>query len=94
MDDGGPAAPQPSPVSNSTTCTTPYTFCATGCTKAQPGTLPQLNWLYFKSEFVGKPDEDAEAHLLITNKWMDTHVFQEDVKVQRFWFTLVEEAKL
>ena len=29
--------------------------------------LVHLNWSYFKSEFSGKPDEDAEAHLLCTN---------------------------
>ena len=28
---------------------------------------PQLNWSYFKPEFSGKPEEDAEAHLLRTN---------------------------
>ena len=32
----------------------------------QPGPLPQLNWSHFKPEFAGKPDEDAEIHLL----WM------------------------
>ena len=36
----------------------------------------QLNWSYFKPEFAGKMDEDAEAHLLRTNDWMDTHNFQ------------------
>ena len=29
--------------------------------------LVHLNWFYFKPEFSGKPDEDAEAHLLHTN---------------------------
>ena len=47
----------------------------------QPAHIPQLNWLHFKPEFTGKPDEDAEAHLLRTNDWMDTHAFQEGVKV-------------
>ena len=28
----------------------------------QPGQLP-LSWSYFKPEFSGKPEEDAEAHL-------------------------------
>ena len=27
-----------------------------------------LNWSHFKPEFSGKPDEDAEAHLLCTVK--------------------------
>ena len=43
--------------------------------------IPQLNWLDFKHEFAGKPEEDAEAHLLRTNDWLDTHQFSEAVKV-------------
>ena len=31
----------------------------------------QLNWSYFKPEFAGKMDEDAEAHLPRSNDWMD-----------------------
>ena len=56
--------------------------------------MPQLNWSHFKPEFAGKPDEDAEVHLLRTNDWMDTHAFPEGVKVQRFCLTLVGEARL
>ena len=48
--------------------------------------MPPLNWSHFKPKFSGKP-EDAEAHLLRTNDWMDTHRFQEDNKVQRFCLT-------
>ena len=48
----------------------------------QQAPMPQLNWSYFKPEFAGKPDEDAEAHLLRTNDWMDTHAFPEGVRVQ------------
>ena len=33
----------------------------------QPAHIPQLNWLHFKPEFPGKPDEDVEAHLLRMN---------------------------
>ena len=55
--------------------------------------MPQLNWSYFKPEFAGKP-EDAEAHLLRTTGWMDTHAFPEGVKVQWFCLTLVGEARL
>ena len=44
----------------------------------------QLNWSHFKHEFAGKTEEDAEAHLLSTNDWMDTHDFLDHVKVQRF----------
>ena len=54
----------------------------------------QLNWSHFKPKFAGKPEEDAEAHLLRTNDWMDTHDFLDNVKVQRFCLTLVGEARL
>ena len=52
-----------------------------------------MNWLHFKPEFSGKPDEDVEAHLLRTNDWMTTHDYPEAVKVQRFCLTLVGEAR-
>ena len=42
----------------------------------------------------GKPDKYAEAYLLRTNDWMDTHAFPEDVKVQKCCLTLVGEARL
>ena len=35
--------------------------------------VPQLNWSHFKPEFLGRPEEDAEPHLLRINNWMDTH---------------------
>ena len=53
-----------------------------------------LNWSNFKPEFSGKPDEDAEAHLLCSNYWMNAHCFVNGVKVQRFYFTLLGEARL
>ena len=35
---------------------------------AQPAQqVVHLNWSHFKPAFSGKPDEDAEAHLLCTN---------------------------
>ena len=46
-----------------------------------------LNWSNFKPEFSGKPEEDAEAHLLHSNDGMDAHCFNEDIKVQRFCLT-------
>ena len=49
--------------------------------------VPLLNWSHFKPKNSGKPDDDAEAHLLRTNDWMDTHRFQDYVKVQRFCLT-------
>ena len=54
----------------------------------------QLNWSYFKPEFSGKPEEDAEAHLLRTNDWMEAHNFQDKQKVRRFCLALAGEARL
>ena len=56
--------------------------------------LVHLNWSYFKPEFSGKPDEDAEAHLLCLNDWMNVHHFNEGVKVQRFYLRLLGEDRL
>ena len=53
-----------------------------------------VNWSHFKPEFAGKSEEDAEAHLLCTNDWMQTHNFEENVKVQRLCLTLLGEARL
>ena len=52
----------------------------------------QLNWSYFKPEFSGKPEEDAEEHLLRTNDWMETHNTPDDQKVRGFCLTLMGEA--
>ena len=49
--------------------------------------IPQLNWSHFKPE-------DAEVYLHRTNNWVDTHQFQEGVKVEIFCLTLVGEARL
>ena len=59
-----------------------------------PLQVPQLSWSYFKPEFSGKPEEDAVAHLLRTNDWMETHNFPDDTKVKRFCLTLMGEARL
>ena len=59
---------------------------------AQP--VVHLNWSHCKPEFSGKPDEDAEAHLLCTNDWMSAHHFVGGIKVQRFCLTLLGEARL
>ena len=53
-----------------------------------------LNWSNFKPEFSGKPVEDAEAHMLHSNDWMEVHHFDEDIRVQRFCLTLLGEARL
>ena len=39
-------------------------------------------------------EEDAVAHLLKTNDWMEAHNFPEDTKVRRFCLTLTGEARL
>ena len=54
----------------------------------------QLNWSYFKPEFLGKPEEDTEVHLLRTNDWMETHDFHDDTKVRRICSTLTCEVIL
>ena len=56
--------------------------------------LVHLKWSYFKPEFSGKPDGDAEAHLLCMNDWMNAHHFNEGVKVQRFCLILLGEVRL
>ena len=53
-----------------------------------------IKWSKFKPELLGKPEEDAEAHLLHSNDWMNAHHFIDDVKVQRFCLTLLKEARL
>ena len=40
-----------------------------------------VNWSNFKPEFAGKPEEDAEVHLLCANDWMQTYCFEENVKL-------------
>ena len=59
------------------------------CQAPHPPTLhmPPLNWSHFKPDYSSKPDKDEEAHLLRTNEWMDTHVFQDHIKIQRFCLT-------
>ena len=53
-----------------------------------------LNWSNFKPEFSGKPEEDAEAHLLYSNDWMEAHHFDAGIRVQRFCLTLLGEVRL
>ena len=53
-----------------------------------------LNWSNFQPECLGKLEEDAEAHLLRSNDWMEAHRFNEDIRVQRFCLTLLGEARL
>ena len=48
-----------------------------------------IHWLNFKPEFSGKPDEDAEAHVLCSNDGMNAHRFVNGVNIQRFCLTLL-----
>ena len=54
----------------------------------------QLNWSHFRPKFLGKPEEDVEAHLLRTEDWMVTHDFPDDQKVRWFCLALKGEARL
>ena len=59
--------------------------------------VPQIfyqNWIGKKPEFSGKPEEDAESHLLSTRDWMEVHNFPEGEKVRHFRVTLTGEARL
>ena len=59
--------------------------------------VPQIfyqNWIGKKPEFSGKPEEDAESHLLSTRDWMEAQNFQEGEKVRHFRVTLIGEARL
>ena len=51
-------------------------------------------WIGKKPEFSGKPEEDAESHLLSTRDWMEVHNFPEGEKVRHFRVTLTDEARL
>ena len=51
-------------------------------------------WIGKKPEFSGKPEEDAESHLLSTRDWMEVHNFPEGEKVRHFYVTLIGEARL
>ena len=98
MADGGPTALQPSPL---VPATPPTYLVQLPAQQYQPVHLaqqgqpapPMLNWSHFKPEFSGKPKDDAEAHLLRTNDWMETRNFPEVMKVQRFCLTLTGEAR-
>ena len=47
-----------------------------------------------KPKFSGKPEVDAESHLLSTGDWMEVHNFPDEVKVRHFCLTLTGEARL
>ena len=61
---------------------------------SQQQQIVHLNWSNFKPKFSGKSGEDAEAHLLCSNDWMNAHHFVDGVKVQIFCLTLLGETRL
>ena len=70
-----------------------YPQLAPACVVSVPQIIYQ-NWIGKKPEFSGKPEEDAESHLLSTRDWMETHNFPEGEKVRQFRVTLIGEARL
>ena len=99
MADGGPTALQQPPVVPATPPAPPVQPPAQTYEPVPPAKPRQqahgvLNWSHFRPEFSGKPEEDAEAHLLRTNDWMETHNCPDMVKVQRFCLTLTGKVRL
>ena len=47
-----------------------------------------------KPEFSGKPEEDAESHLLSTRDWMEAITSQKEIKLDVFCLILIGEARL
>ena len=58
----------------------------------RPATTTAFTYKLVK--FSGKPNEDAEAHCLHSNDWMNAHHFVDDVKVQWFCLALLGEARI
>ena len=80
-----PAQPPPRPA--------PVQLAPAGIVVPTPQIIYQ-NWIGKKPEFSGKPEEDAESHLLSTRDWMEAHNFPEGDKVRHFHLTLISEARL
>ena len=53
-----------------------------------------MNWSFFKPEFLGKQDEDPEAHVLRMIYWMYTHSFATGQRVQTFLLMQAGKARL
>ena len=80
-----PVQPPPQPV--------PIQLAPAGMVVPAPQIIYQ-NWIGKKPEFSGKPEEDAESHLLSTRDWMEAHNFPEGDKVRCFCLMLIGEARL
>ena len=70
-----PVQPPPQPV--------PIQPAPAGMVVPAPQIIYQ-NWIGKKPEFSGKPEEDAESHLLSTRDWIEAHNFPEGEKVRCF----------
>ena len=73
--------------------TSPSTTVPTGLVVSAPWVFYQ-NSIGKKPEFSGKPEEDAESHLVSTRDWMEAHNFPDKVKVRHFHLMLTGEARL
>ena len=80
-----PVQPLPQPV--------PVQLAPAGMVVPTPQIIYQ-NWIGKKPEFSGKPEEDAESHLLTTRDWMEAHNFLEGDTVRHFCLMLIGEARL
>ena len=80
-----PVQPPPQPV--------PIQPVPAGMVVPAPQIIYQ-NWIGKKPEFSGKPEEDAESHLLSTRDWMKAHNFPEGEKGRCFCVALIGEARL
>ena len=49
--------------------------------------IPQLHWSLFKPKYLGKPDKDAEAHLLGQMTWWTCMDFQTTLRYRDFDFS-------
>ena len=88
------APPSPVPPSDPAAPQDPQQPAAPQAPQQPMPQIVNLNWSHFKPEFLGKAVEHAEAHLLLTNDWMNPHHFIEGVKVQTFCLTALGEARL
>ena len=80
-----PVQPPPQPV--------PMQPVPAGMVVPAPQIIYQ-NWVGKKPEFSGKPEENAESHLLSIRDWMEVYNFPEGEKVRHFHVTLIGEARL
>ena len=88
-----------------TPCSASHTTCPPGATSstnrsASPSCTTMtvcpscVKLVSFKTRVFWQTKEDAETHLLRTKDWMETHIFPEEVKVQRFCLALMGELRL